>query len=77
MKIVAAKKYQSYDFEEGEEFVDISNYLENYSFNIEFTLKGDKIEIILANNLPRVIQVCGFFTTTYKIEDHKIVVVLD
>lgn len=75
-KIVTTKKYQSYEFED-DEVVDISSHLENYSYNIEFTLRGDKIEIILANNLPRVIQVCGFFTTSYKIQDHKIELILD
>lgn len=59
---------------EDEDHGDLSHYIEDYNYNLEFTLKENEIEIIIANNLPRYIKVLGFFKTTYKIENDKIII---
>lgn len=55
---------------------DLSEYVQDYNFNIEFTIGEKNIELIIANNLPRIILECGFFSIPYKIDNHRIVLQL-
>jgi len=74
-KIVKLKSFgDNLNIGESDECEDLSDYIEDYNYNLEFTINENEIEIIIANNLPRVIMVCGFFKTKYKIENHKIII---
>lgn len=82
--IISSLKYRSYQYHEQEDIddddyyeFDIGYHIEDCNYNIEFTMTNSYIELILSNNLPRAIQVCGFFTIPYKIVDHKLVLELN
>jgi len=73
-KIVSSKLFSdNLDIDDNSDCGDLSRYVEDYNYNLEFTMSDNEIEIIIANNLPRVICVCGFYKVPYKIEKHRII----
>lgn len=71
-EIVSSKLYSdSLESEDINNCGDLSSFVEDYNYNLEFTVHDNRIELILANNLPHVMLICGFFSVPFYIWNHK------